>query len=404
MQDVTSNAHVAQQRLLPAKRHANNAPATANTTTSRITWSPTPVFPGGPRDIQTILFCGTPAFRHVEPARHGRPGFAERICSVSYPARNFSEGRYALHMPWSRIACCPIINSRWRTLLGLKTATTNAIDRTFYAEYYLRGDGEPSSATNSTSKSRSCARVKAAKRPNQQPLQVRNGYIEATHPGIFKRTVCHPRKIRDHGPAPETEGVCATPRLLRDHRHLIDDDFAVTSATPPVSRVTARGKASIASTADEPLRHFGPYLPEFGLIVGQMQHDLFHLYGRCSCLNDQNLRTLSKQAWRKSCRRKRVGREAAKPELDLLWQASTTTSAAVVVAPLELGADARRSACATSYPVDSKLIWPPPQRCRRPRNARSLRPAGNLRLAHLVGNQTRLDYLYVPDRGRHQRH
>jgi [protein-PII] uridylyltransferase len=24
------------------------------------------------------------------------------------------------------------------------------------------------------------------------------------------------------------------------------------------------------------------------------------------------------------------------------------------------------------------------------------RPAGNLRLAHLVGNQTRLDYLYVP--------
>jgi [protein-PII] uridylyltransferase len=40
-------------------------------------------------------------------------------------------------------------STKVRTLLGFEDkATTNAIDRTFYAEYYRRGDGDrPSSAT-----------------------------------------------------------------------------------------------------------------------------------------------------------------------------------------------------------------------------------------------------------------
>ncbi|WP_410970124.1 hypothetical protein, partial [Salmonella sp. SAL4458] len=63
--------------------------------------------------------------------------------------------------------------------------------------------------------------------PLNSRFQLRDGYIEVTHPNVFKRTPFALLEIfvlmAQH---PENKGVRAdTIRLLRDSRHLIDDEF-----------------------------------------------------------------------------------------------------------------------------------------------------------------------------------
>ena len=113
-------------------------------------------------------------------------------------------------------------------------------------------------------------------------FQVRNGYIEARSASLFK----------DHPPAlleifllcandPDIVGVAApTVRMVRDNRHLIDDDFRAR----PENRQTFIDIIGSPYKMTRQLRRMhrygilGQYLPEFGRIIGQMQHDLFHTY------------------------------------------------------------------------------------------------------------------------------
>src|SRR5690606_36056504 len=58
-------------------------------------------------------------------------------------------------------------------------------------------------------------------------FQLHDGYIEATNPNVFKRTPFAMLEIFVlMAQRPEIKGVRAdTIRLLREHRHLINDDF-----------------------------------------------------------------------------------------------------------------------------------------------------------------------------------
>ena len=70
-----------------------------------------------------------------------------------------------------------------------------------------------------------------------------------------------------------------TIRLLRDSRHLIDDEFRhdIRNTSLFIELFKSRG---IHRNLRRMNRYgiLGRYLPEFGHIIGQMQHDLFHIY------------------------------------------------------------------------------------------------------------------------------
>jgi [protein-PII] uridylyltransferase len=113
-------------------------------------------------------------------------------------------------------------------------------------------------------------------------FQVRNGYIECRDGTIFDNTPSALLEIfllcANHE---EIQGVAApTIRLIRDHRHLIDEDFRAQKANRQMFMDILRSPNIMTRQLRRMSRYgvLSHYLPEFGQIVGQMQHDLFHVY------------------------------------------------------------------------------------------------------------------------------
>ncbi|KKO09625.1 hypothetical protein LCGC14_0031180 [marine sediment metagenome] len=118
--------------------------------------------------------------------------------------------------------------------------------------------------------------------PLNPRFQIRNHYIEVTHQQVFRRTPFALLEVfllmAQH---PDIRGVRAdTIRLLRDHRHLIDDEFRADLRNTSLFIELLRCREGIHRNLRRMNRYgiLGRYLPEFGKIVGQMQHDLFHIY------------------------------------------------------------------------------------------------------------------------------
>ncbi|WP_404363671.1 [protein-PII] uridylyltransferase [Marinobacter sp.] len=119
-------------------------------------------------------------------------------------------------------------------------------------------------------------------RPLNKRFQTRNQYIEAVNNQVFAYAPYAIMEIfvllAQH---PEIKGIRATTiRSLRAHRHLIDDafrrDLAVTSLFMELLRTPHELDQTLAQMKKYSV--LGRYLPEFGDIIGQMQHDLFHIY------------------------------------------------------------------------------------------------------------------------------
>lgn len=113
-------------------------------------------------------------------------------------------------------------------------------------------------------------------------FRARNGYIEVCNEKVFER---------DPGAILEVfllmsqyqyiDGVRAsTIRLIRENRDLIDDDFRADPRNQKTFMDLLRAQYKVALQLRRMNRYgiLGKYLPEFGNIVGQMQHDLFHIY------------------------------------------------------------------------------------------------------------------------------
>jgi len=119
-------------------------------------------------------------------------------------------------------------------------------------------------------------------RPLNNRFQIRNDFLEAVYDKVFEH---HPFAIMElfvlMAQHPELEGVRAsTIRLIRDHRHLIDDDFRSDIRNTSLFMELLRSPEGVSTELKRMNRYgiLGRYLPEFGMIVGQMQHDLFHIY------------------------------------------------------------------------------------------------------------------------------
>ncbi|MBO6850644.1 MAG: [protein-PII] uridylyltransferase, partial [Marinobacter sp.] len=118
--------------------------------------------------------------------------------------------------------------------------------------------------------------------PLNKRFQIRNRYIEAVNNQVFAYA---PYSIMEifvlMAQHPEIKGIRATTiRSLRAHRHLIDDAFRGDLAVTSLFMELLRTPHALDQTLSAMKKYnvLGRYLPEFGQIIGQMQHDLFHIY------------------------------------------------------------------------------------------------------------------------------
>jgi len=113
-------------------------------------------------------------------------------------------------------------------------------------------------------------------------FQARKGFIEVSHDRVFERTPFALLEIflllAQH---PDLKGVRAeTIRLIRSHHYLIDEQFRNDLRCRSLFMEFLRQPTGITHELRRMNRYgvLAAYLPVFGRIVGQMQHDLFHVY------------------------------------------------------------------------------------------------------------------------------
>ncbi|WP_298137898.1 [protein-PII] uridylyltransferase [Acidiferrobacter sp.] len=128
--------------------------------------------------------------------------------------------------------------------------------------------------------------LRGPQRPVIRPLgpwfRARNGFVETVDAHVFAK---HPRAIlglfrvlQEH---PELQGVrAATIRLLRGHLSVIDGAFRQDPANQSAFLAIMRAPSGVTKALRRMNAYgvLGAYIPAFGKIVGQMQHDLFHVY------------------------------------------------------------------------------------------------------------------------------
>ncbi len=119
-------------------------------------------------------------------------------------------------------------------------------------------------------------------KPINERFQLRDDCIEVTNENIFDQS---PSALLEifvlMGAQPDIKGVTSsTIRLIRDKRWLIDDDFREDPRNKAMFMAIFSIEYGLVTQLTRMKRYgiLGRYLPAFGQITGQMQHDLFHRY------------------------------------------------------------------------------------------------------------------------------
>lgn len=113
-------------------------------------------------------------------------------------------------------------------------------------------------------------------------FQICNRYIEVTHDNVFLET---PSALLEIfiliTQNPQILGVRArTIRLIRQHKHLINAKYRKRASNQQLFISLLKQSHKITSQLERMNRYgiLGKYIPDFAQIIGQMQHDLFHVY------------------------------------------------------------------------------------------------------------------------------
>lgn len=371
--------------------------------------------PGGLRDIQTILWVARRQFGSLNLHGLVQQGFlVESECSMLASSQEFLwKVRYALHMLAGRAEDRLLFDHQRKiaSLLGFEDGDGKLGIERFMQKYYrvVMGVSELSDLINQHFEE---VIMRAGETGQAQPLnsrfQLRDGYIEVTHPNVFKRTPFAMLEIfvlmAQH---PEIKGVRAdTIRLLRDSRHLIDDDFRKDIRNTSLFIELFKSSQGIHRNLRRMNRYgiLGLYLPEFGQIIGQMQHDLFHIYTvDAHTLN--LIKHLRKLKWPELAEKfplaSKLIDKLPKPELIYIAGLYHDIGKGRGGDHSELGAVDAEAFCARhQLPVwDSRLVaWLVQHHLVMSTTAQRKDlsdPQVIFDFARLVGDQTRLDYLYV---------
>lgn len=118
--------------------------------------------------------------------------------------------------------------------------------------------------------------------PLNNRFQIHNDFIEVTHENVFDH---HPFALMELfvllAQNQNIQGVRATTiRLVRNNRHKVNDEFRNDIRNTSLFMELMRSPEGVSTELKRMTRYgiLGPYLPNFGRIIGQMQHDLFHIY------------------------------------------------------------------------------------------------------------------------------
>jgi [protein-PII] uridylyltransferase len=124
--------------------------------------------------------------------------------------------------------------------------------------------------------------VNKAVTPINERFQLRDNYIEVAHIYVFSES---PSALLEifvlMAQNPNILGVRAsTIRLIRESRYLIDDAFRHNPVNNQLFLQLFTYPERLVDELKRMTRYgiLGLYLPEFGRVIGQMQHDLFHIY------------------------------------------------------------------------------------------------------------------------------
>ncbi|MGN0920589.1 MAG: [protein-PII] uridylyltransferase [Cellvibrio sp.] len=245
--------------------------------------------PGGLRDLQTISWVIKRYFGvRTLKALEGKGFFTDQEYSLYYSGEEYLwRVRYGLHMIAKRpeerlifeyqrelaklfgytdnhegLAVEQFMHRYYRTALAL--SELNELILQFLSETILqKSQDQKVSVVN-------------------ERFALRNGFIEVAHATVFEETPSALLEIfvlLSQNPA--IEGVRAsTIRLLRESRHLINQDFRNDKKNTQLFIKLFQYPQRLVEQLKRMSRYgiLGLYLPEFGLVTGQMQHDLFHIY------------------------------------------------------------------------------------------------------------------------------
>jgi [protein-PII] uridylyltransferase len=245
--------------------------------------------PGGLRDIQTISwvtkrYFGVKTLRQLE----GKGFFTDEEFSLLNSGEEYLwRVRYALHMVAKRpeerllfdyqrevarlfgyednhegLAVEQFMHRYYRTAMALREL--NDVVLQFLSEAILqRGKNKRAVSIN-------------------ERFQLRDNFIEATHTYVFEE---NPSALLEMfvlmAQNPNIKGVRAsTIRWIRESRHLIDDNYRNDPQNTQLFLTLLQQSGNVVEQLKRMSRYgiLGLYLPEFGQVTGQMQHDLFHIY------------------------------------------------------------------------------------------------------------------------------
>jgi [protein-PII] uridylyltransferase len=245
--------------------------------------------PGGLRDIQTISWVAKRYFQvRTLKQLEGKGFFTEEEFSLLYSGEEYLwRVRYGLHMVAKRAEERLMFDYQRElaTLFGYKDEPGSLAVEQFMHKYYrtvlaLRELNDVllqflSEAILQKGKCKSVVSV-------NERFQLRDNYIEATHTYVFEE---NPSALLEMfvlmAQNPKIIGVRAsTIRLVRESRHLIDEEFRNNPKNTQLFVKLLQYPGGLVEQLKRMLRYgiLGLYLPEFGQVTGQMQHDLFHIY------------------------------------------------------------------------------------------------------------------------------
>src|SRR5690554_5115808 len=371
--------------------------------------------PGGLRDIQTILWVARRHFGTLNMQAMLEQGFLlESEYAILNAAKEFLwKVRYALHMLAGRAEDRLLFDHQRRiaALFGYSDSDAKTAVESFMQKYYrvVMSVAELDDLIRQHFEEVILDHGPVTEpQPLNNRFQIRAGYLEAVHDKVFERAPFAILEVfvllAQH---PEIKGVRAdTIRQLRDHRYLIDDEFRRDIRNTSLFIELFRSHQGIHRNLRRMNRYgvLGRYLPEFGQIVGQMQHDLFHIYTvDAHTLN--LIKHLRKFKWPELAEKfplaSRLIDQLSKPELIYLAGLYHDIGKGRGGDHSEIGAQLAEAFCARHQlpPWDSRLVvWLVSNHLVMSTTAQRKDlsdPQVINDFANLVGDTTRLDYLYV---------